>query len=173
MSAWGADNFDGEGRVVLGINFSDVNSLSNAVAALPVAAKKAMYAAASARTIRRGTWNGCAFNAAGIEVGNSQIQSIAAAAKQFGCTYAVVQRFIRYWDSLQAVDNDEATGILREKLEEVGLFTEPADRIKVVSYSVWRDEQRAAVQDFVKELEENDFLCEGLAEANELLFANA
>lgn len=165
---WGAGNF----KKVVGLDFKEVNGLSNAVAALPVSAKKAFYAAATARTIHRGNWNGCAFNAGGIEIGQ-RVNSVGSAARAFGCTTGVVSRFIRFWDGLVARDDDEATGILREKLEEVGLFTEPNAHVQIVSYSVWRDEQRAEVKKFVEELEATDFLCDGMEEATELLFANA
>jgi hypothetical protein len=116
-------------------------NLYQACMRLPAKAKQAMYAAASARTIKQGTWNGCAFNAGGIEIGNSNVNSTNAAAAAFDCSIKVVSEFIRQWDGLPE-RGDKATGILRETLEEVGLFNEPTRAIRIVRTVEWKSNRR-------------------------------
>lgn len=159
-----------EDFVITGIDMSGETqsypALYKAVSRLSAKAKQAMYAAASARKIAQGTWDGCAFNAGGIEIGNSGVTSFQAAATAFGCSLKTVQSFIAAWDTLRA---DDPTGVLRETLESVGLFHEPTRAFKIVRTTEWESEQTKLVNAFKAEMEKPDFCIEGLAEAQELL----
>ena len=143
-------------------------NLYQACMRLPAKAKQAMYAAASARTIKQGTWDGCAFNAGGIEVGNQNVNSTHAAAAAFDCPIKVVSAFIQAWDGLPE-RGDKATGVLRETLEEVGLFNEPTRAIRIVRTVEWKSEQTQLVEAFRAEMDNPDFDIDGLTEACELL----
>ena len=143
-------------------------NLYQACMRLPAKAKQAMYAAASARKIAQGTWNGCAFNAGGIEIGNDNVNTTQSAAAAFGCSIKVVSDFIREWDGLPE-RGDKATGILRETLEEVGLFNEPTRAIRIVRTVEWKSEQTKLVEAFRAEMDSPDFDIDGLTEACELL----
>lgn len=143
-------------------------NLYQACMRLPAKAKQAMYAAASARKIAQGTWTGCAFNAGGIEIGNENVNSVQAAAAVFNCSVRVVSDFIREWDGLPE-RGDKATGILRETLEEVGLFNEPTRAIRIVRTVEWKSEQTKLVEAFRAEMDSPDFDIDGLTEACELL----
>ena len=72
MGNWGVDS-------VLG-NVTSPDTLQQIIEEFPSGLKQAMFAAASRDTIRRGTWNGCAMNAAGFQVGKlgsvSSVQSM-------------------------------------------------------------------------------------------------
>lgn len=83
-------------------------------------AKQAFYAAAASRTIRQGTWNGCAFNAGAENLGVSGVSSISRAAEVFEMPEKSVSNFIRQWDQLHA---ENPTARLREAIEAVGLFS--------------------------------------------------
>ena len=161
-----------EDFVLEGVDLSPAASgypnLYQACMRLPAKAKQAMYAAASARTIRQGTWNGCAFNQAGWEIGNKMVDSYGAAASAFKCSLKVVQAFISAWDGLD-VRGDEATTRLRETLEEVGLFNEPTRAIRIIRTVEWKSEQTKLVEKFREEMENENFSIEGLAEACDLL----
>lgn len=165
-------NLSTEDFILEGVDLSPAASgypnLYQACMRLSAKAKQAMYAAASARTIRQGTWNGCAFNQAGVEIGNGQVSSVSAAAEAFGCTMKAVSAFIQAWDSMPE-RGDEATGILRETLEEVGLFNEPTRAIRIIRTVEWKSEQTKLVEEFRAQMESPDFCIEGLAEAAELL----
>src|SRR5689334_14400274 len=85
ISNWGSGNFRVFRDHTKGV------SLCDTIENFPSGLKQAMFAAASTRLIKRKTWNGCAFNAAGVEVGkNDSVQSIDVAAKTFGVTQAAV-----------------------------------------------------------------------------------
>ncbi|MDQ4130281.1 MAG: hypothetical protein M3133_04720 [Actinomycetota bacterium] len=96
-----------------------VNPLVPVVRPLPYTGRQAMYAAANAGLLRRGTWNGCAFNRAGTQLGQL-VTSAGEAALVLGTTVPVVRRFIRVWDGLRGSE-ERCTQLLREALEEVGL----------------------------------------------------
>lgn len=101
--------------------------LGAAIAQLNSKAKQAMFAAASHRTIRRGTWNGCAFNAAGAEEGSSEVISVARAAEAFGCSPKTVKRFIHAWDATSGdMTDQEATNYLKTLLSQ-DLFSDPEE----------------------------------------------
>jgi len=95
------------------------NPLVPVVRPLTYRSRQAMYAAANAGRLKRRTWNGCAFNGAGTQVGEL-VRSPGDAAFVFGTTPPVVRRFIRVWDGLRGSDQ-HCTQLLREALEEVGL----------------------------------------------------
>lgn len=124
-----------------------VSTLEQAVAKLNPKAKQAMFSAATHGLIKRGTWNGCAFNAGGIEIGNKHVSTIEAAAEAFGCSRQVVSDFICVWDQLPGTDTS-ATAQLRETIERVGLFSEPSTAKKLVGivrsrvYTSWETKMR-------------------------------
>lgn len=101
------------------------NQLLNVIRPLNAASKQAMFAAAQAGSIKRRTWAGCAWNAAG-EVVNQSISSASMAERAFGVDAIHVDRFISVWDSIpESVSDARCTKALRQALEHVGVFTEP------------------------------------------------
>jgi len=112
------------------------NSLVPVVRPLSPKGKQALYAAANSGALKRRTWDGCAFNQAGNLLGES-VQSRRRAAQVFDTTPAVVSHFISVWDQLPG-SNEACTQLLRDAIEEVGLFTEPeATRTRTLAGSVW------------------------------------
>lgn len=114
---WGVQNFrrtNGNARAT---------SLVDAITPLSPRAKQAMYAAAEKNLIVRRSWNGCAWNMAGQEVG-AEVKSAYAAHDVFGDSSSLVTRFIHYWDNMHGTD-EECTAKLREALLEVGLTSQP------------------------------------------------
>jgi hypothetical protein len=101
------------------------NPLVPVVRPLTYRGRQAMYAAANAGRLKRRSWNGCAFNAAGTQVGEL-VRSPGDAAFVFGTTPPVARRFIRVWDGLRGSDQ-HCTQLLREALEEVGLVPAPSE----------------------------------------------
>lgn len=99
--------------------FRTRNPLSRVVGNLPPSARSAMYAAAEKGVIKRGTWNGCAWNAAGAHHG-LETRSVNAAARQFNCSPQVVSDFIQVWDRLRG-SNTSCTSILKDAIEKVGI----------------------------------------------------
>jgi hypothetical protein len=161
MSKWGSEGF------------ASGSNLEASIRLLNPKAKQAMYGAARAKTIHKGSWNGCAFNAAGMQVGgsiNEHITSIDRAAEVFGVSQNVVQKFISAWDKLPGSD-EESTQELIHTLEKVGLFSEASEtrlarKIRVTLYKSLESELR----DQLEEAFENESI-EGVCEARELLFA--
>lgn len=100
-----------------------VTTLEEAVSKLNPAAKQAMYGAANKGLIRRGTWDGCAFNAGGKEVGKP-VHSFQAAAMAFKLPVEIVHKFIMIWDRISGSD-ESATEKLKAAILKAGLFTEP------------------------------------------------
>jgi hypothetical protein len=98
------------------------NPLVPVVRELSPQARRAMYAAANSGRLRRRTWNGCPFNRAGSEMG-AEVTTATQAATALATSRSVVRRFIAVWDRLPGAD-PECTQLLREALEEVGLFEE-------------------------------------------------
>lgn len=98
------------------------NPLVPVVRPLPARGRRALYAAANAGLLRRGTWNGCALNRAGIAAG-VPVRSRGEVALAFGTTPEAARRFIEVWDRLWGSDR-HCTQLLREALEHVGLFDE-------------------------------------------------
>jgi hypothetical protein len=98
------------------------NPLVPVVQALPARGRRALYAAANGGQLRRGTWNGCAFNRAGDMLGTS-VRSRGEAALALGTTPDVIRRFLEVWDRLWG-SNRYCTALLRDALEHAGLFDE-------------------------------------------------
>jgi hypothetical protein len=96
------------------------NPLVPVVRPLPGRGRRALYAAANAGMLRRGTWDGCAFNRAGTVIG-LPVRSRGEAAYVFGTTPEAVRQFVEVWDRLWG-SNRRCTQLLREALEHVGLF---------------------------------------------------
>lgn len=96
-----------------------VARLRSVVAPFPPQLKQAMYAAAEKGLIRRRTWDGCAFNAAGTQVGK-HVSAVSHAADAFDVPSEVVSRFISTWDGLYGTD-ERCTGLLKAALLDVGL----------------------------------------------------
>lgn len=98
---------------------SNYYSLFSATAALKPDTRKAFYQAIAAKGhIKQGTWNGCAFNAAGeVAKNNSNVGSFTVAAVTFGEPLKRVETFIRNWDQFVSED---ATAVLKQILEEIG-----------------------------------------------------
>lgn len=141
---------------ITGLNFKSGSdtSFEHSVAMLPPKVKQAFYTVAQRKgVLSRGTWNGCAFNAAGGELGQ-EIKSVATAMQVFGASKFVVESFIRAWDQTKFRHGWErdftATAKLMSLLEKIGLNTPPA-QAGVVLY-----EDAAGLNDFLidAELEE-------------------
>lgn len=148
MGNWGSDNFLG--------NKVGASSLEGIINEFPSGLKQAMFAAASTKVIKRQTWDGCALNAAGFEVGkNNQVSSISTAAQAFGITQSQVGIFIRCWDSLPGTD-EECTIKLREMIEKAGLFTEPGQKPpRIIRVKVYENQQKKLREQFDTLMEMN------------------
>jgi hypothetical protein len=114
---WGSDLF--------GKKDTEPRNLQEILDKFPPKLKQAMFAAASRTTIKRATWNGCALNAAGFEVGKAnEVNCLENAAAAFDVPYELVQKFITEWDGMYGTD-EECTQRLREMIEKAGLFRKP------------------------------------------------
>ena len=96
------------------------NPLVEVVRPLPAHGRRALYAAANTGQLRRGSWDGCAFNRAGDAIGLA-VRSRGEAAHAFGTTTEVIRQFVDVWDRLWG-SNRRCTQLLRDALEHVGLF---------------------------------------------------
>lgn len=168
MGVWGAD-----------AKARNESALETAIRWLNPTAKQAFYGAAASRTIARRTWNGCAFNAGGEELGINGVKSVAKAAEVFGIKPYTVQKFIVAWDSLTGTD-EHANNTLQELILKVGLFTPAGSRglrkivVKVFDSTMDQSEERATeIQNLVADETVTDSqlheLIEGYSEAAELL----
>lgn len=120
----------------------------------PLRLKKAMFAAASHQMIRRGTWDGCAYNAAGMII-DQHVKSLGSAAKAFKIPESMVSRFIEEWDLLPGT-TEEANLALREALEKADLFNEPSRVKRVVRRRVFTSQatkDKEAFEEMVKDLD--------------------
>jgi hypothetical protein len=138
---WGSDGFRG--------NKISLSTLEGIIEEFPSGLKQAMFAAASTKVIRRSTWDGCAMNAAGFEVGKQgSVDNVQAAAKTFGVTPNQVSIFIRCWDSLEGSD-ESCTQFLRDSIEKAGLFTEPGRKPpRIIRVKVYEDQQKKLREQF-------------------------
>ena len=128
--------------------------LDYAVFDLPKKLKQAMYAAASKNVIKKGTWNGCAMNQAGAEIGQD-IKSVHSTALAFGCPDTLISNFIKVWDGLKK-ENAEATHLLLNSLERANLFAEPNEKPpRIYSVLVYENEQKALRRAFDEMMEAN------------------
>lgn len=96
------------------------NPLVPVVRELPGPGRRALYAAANSGLLRKGTWNGCALNRAGAAIG-LPVRSRGEAAYALGTTPQVARRFVEEWDRLWG-STARCTGLLRDAIEEAGLF---------------------------------------------------
>lgn len=146
-----------------------VNSLTDAVKLLSPKAKQQMFAAASHGLIKRGTWDGCAFNAAGKNLFQEHVKdglydSQAGSVSDFGIAAQIfempmtdVRSFIHCWDNLPGED-EEVTAQLREAIEKVGLFTEPGEfRVKTFVKRIFTSEEEKMKQEFDKVVADLNF----------------
>lgn len=138
--------------------------LFNVVKNLTPKAKQAMYAAASKQTINKGTWDDCAFNAAGDTLGDMNINSYEAAAEVFDMDVADVQHFIEVWDSTDRTTH--GTAALKATLDYVGLFTEVGDPSIVEPTPLPNGTVVLAVRIFTSAETKNREAFEALMEAN-------
>ncbi|MGH8990698.1 MAG: hypothetical protein ACRDZ7_04135 [Acidimicrobiia bacterium] len=90
----------------------------------PPGGRRALYAAANAGLLRRGSWEGCALNRAGAAVG-VPVRSRGEAAYAFDTTPDIARQFVEVWDRLWG-SNRRCTQMLRDAIEEAGLFEDEA-----------------------------------------------
>lgn len=117
-----------------GVNKTEVG-LGRSVNNLSEKARKAMLGAIEKfGTIARGTWDGCAWNAACEVMGISNVGSSRQASEVFpDDSSGSISEFIHYWDKLPGTD-EEATALLREYLIE-GFKQSTGDIVVVVHES--------------------------------------
>ena len=84
--------------------------------------RRALYAAANLGSLRRRTWNGCAFNRAAAILG-MEVNHLSGAADAFQLPVQRVNDFITTWDRLRGSDG-HCTELLRDALLTVGLFSD-------------------------------------------------
>jgi hypothetical protein len=82
--------------------------------------RRALYAATNSGSLRRRTWNGCAFNRAAAILG-VEVNHLSGAADAFQLPVQRVNDFITTWDRLRGSDG-QCTELLRDALLAVGLF---------------------------------------------------
>jgi len=157
-------------------NFRTTDNFEGAVAQLPPNVKQAMYAAANRNIIKRGTWNGCAFNAGSLEQFSDDcvqgVRSVASAAAFFNVSPSIVETFISRWDALAGTD-EECTERLKRAILEVGLFSEPNESRgkRVLRTTVWKSEETRMREEFEAIVEGLDLTAP--AEVSPLAFATA
>jgi hypothetical protein len=100
------------------------NPLVPVVRQFPARGRRALYAAANAGLLRRGSWEGCALNRAGMTFG-LDVRSRGEAAHAFDTTPEVARQFVEVWDRLWG-SNRRCTQMLREAIEAAGLFDDEA-----------------------------------------------
>lgn len=136
------------------INFKKADddlTFEKIITQLPVKVKVAFYRVASQRTIKRGTWNGCAFNAAGEAIGRN-VTSEVGAVEAFGASKYIVSNFIRFWDGTKFRGGDwssdaYATAQLVKLIDAYGLLKPPA------SAQIEEYEDAAGLDDFLMDAE--------------------
>ena len=84
--------------------------------------RRALYAATNSGSLRRRTWNGCAFNRAAAILG-MEVTHLNGAADAFHVPVARVNDFVTTWDRLRGSDS-HCTELLRDALLAVGLFAD-------------------------------------------------
>ena len=95
------------------------NPLVPVVRPLSPVARQALLQAANRGVLRRGSWQGCAFNIAGAEVG-TPVRSRGEAACAFSTNPDDVRRFIEVWDGIWG-SNRYCTDLLRHALVHIGM----------------------------------------------------
>ena len=153
MNLWAPKHFANRGHV---------NSLKGAVNRLSPKAKQAFYAAALSGPINRGTWNGCAFNAAGEDMGR-HVRSYIAAAELFEMSIGGVKEFIYYWDNFRHdLSNTDATDLLKDYLLESGLYesSDPTLGTFVVTIHKGPETIKQEFDELVAQLGDPDYMSE-------------
>ena len=150
VTAWGGQNFK---RPYYdhdkGVSICDI------VEQFPVKLKQAMFSASTHGTLRRKTWNNCAFNGAGKEVKSINIASYGAASEVFGVSYAIVKQFIRLWDKMPGTD-DHCNQYLRTCIEKAGLFMEPGTKPpRIIKVKVFENQEKVLREQFDALMEAN------------------
>jgi hypothetical protein len=92
-------------------------SLQGIVGQFPPNLKQAMFAAAKRGGLQKGTWSGCAFNAAGTEIGRV-VQGTGMASQVFGVSPDLVDRFISFWDNSTTTSYELADILLKAGLTD-------------------------------------------------------
>jgi hypothetical protein len=154
---WGSNYFGG--------SRSQDQLFQDVVDKFPAGLKQAIFAATSRTTIKRRTWDGCALNAAGFEVGKQgSVDNMEAASKAFGIDQGLVALFITKWDSLPGTD-ESCTQKLREVIEKAGLFSGPRTRrrTRTVQSRVFKEQERVLREQFDVLVENNMIPDEELA----------
>jgi hypothetical protein len=154
---WGSNYFGG--------SRSQDQVFQDVVDKFPSGLKQAIFAATSRTTIKRRTWDGCALNAAGFEVGKQgSVDNMAAASATFGVSQGLVATFIDHWDHLPGTD-EVCTQKLRTMIETAGLFSGPRTkrRTRTVQSRVYKEQQRVLREQFDVLVENNMIPDEELA----------
>jgi hypothetical protein len=151
MGVWGSENFSDKYKVS-----HSAGTFEDIISQFPSGLKQAMFAAASRTTIARSTWNGCALNAAGMEIGRANdVRSFDTAAKAFNITPALAQMFVHAWDKMHGTDT-ECTAILRDTITKVGLFSEPGQKPpRIIKKKVFESQQAQLHKQFQTLMESN------------------
>jgi hypothetical protein len=155
MNEWGATNFKSSPNFQVTM-FDVIKDFSPSL-------KQAMYAAANKGIIRRRTWDNCGLNAAGKELNIGGIESIETAAKAFGVSQAIAQKFIDIWDAMPGSD-EECTEWLKQEILTVGLFTTPLDVLPRIIRRKTFVAQTTEEQEFEKLMNDNQVFGTELAE---------
>jgi len=161
---WGEGNFRSRSN----------ETFEGVVQQLPPNVKQAMYAAANRNLIRRGTWNGCAFNAGSLEEFSddcvSGVRSIQSAASFFNISPGLVESFITKWDALAGTD-EECTARLKKAILDAGLFAEPNESRgkRIMRQTVWKSEETRMREQFEEMVEGLDL--NASAEESPMAFA--
>lgn len=145
------------------------NPMRGVVSLLSPKAKQAMFAAATKGLIMRKTWNGCAFNKAGL-LENRHITSVQVAAETFNMRYNDVSHFIGVWDGLNCGDR-EANKYLLDALSESGTHTPTGRGTKIIRGYAYKSEATK----FAEQLESGELTVDqipGCKEVGELLSAS-
>lgn len=153
------------------------STLEHVVSKLNPKTKQAMYAAANKGLIRRGSWDGCAFNAGGMEVG-ATVRTSHTAAATFNLPVETVSNFIKVWDGLPGSD-EEATEALKEAILKAGLFAEANESsgrriLRETVYKSYETKMREKFEEMVQGLDIEDSeheLVSDMKEVAELLSA--
>lgn len=158
MSQWGSKNFNTK---PFGVGLQDI------VADFPSGLKQAMYAAANKGSLKRGTWNNCAFDAAANNTLRQAGNPLYKAAEMFKVSPAMVSTFINHWDRMVGSD-EECTQKLRDAIEQAGLFSEPGQKPpRIIKMKVYEDQQKKLREQFDSLMEAN--MIEGTDVMEELL----
>jgi hypothetical protein len=112
--------------------------------ALPENVQAAFLIAAKKGTIKQGTWDGCAFNAAGQVVDpTGNVNSFSKAAALFKCDPNLVSKFIGVWDTHHSVANSTPTLDLIKCLTSEKSFIDPEAKKREMTIVVYASTLKA------------------------------